>query len=443
MSLLINTRNFTKTYRNKCQCPAVCLPDKLRFSLVIFFCIGLFAGCEPENNPDQSKDEPDNNGLFVKTDTVTFNIETIRSRSVRSDEFSRDLLGTYTDTTFGLSRSSLVTEFRLPGSGLDFGKNPQIDSVILHLVYGGKNAYFGNLNTIQNIYVYELNQRIYRDKEYQSGESFDHQPEPMGTWKGKFHPAREVLNISIDQEAFLKKFEQASQNQLTNKEDFLQFFKGILLAPQDNFKGNRQGAIVYFMLETDSSGITFYYNDTARSSLLINSNCARIDLFAHDYSGTPANHVSSGNRFFLQPMAGLKAHLQLPYLENFVKDAKIAVHKAQFIFTPGKNLPYELPPRLLLLGANKNKEEQTIVDLFESGYGGDLNIDSGAYEFNIPLHFQYLLNNYERNPGFKDYGLILKIPLDRPALANPLVFTNKERKKGVDLILSYTKYRKK
>ena len=47
------------------------------------------------------------------------------------------LLGSFNDPVFGISASTMYTQFRLPSSNVDFGDGATIDSVVMYLSYAG------------------------------------------------------------------------------------------------------------------------------------------------------------------------------------------------------------------------------------------------------------------------------------------------------------------
>lgn len=64
---------------------------------------------------------------------------TFSEDSIRTDEASKSLLGSFTDSLFGNTTVGFATQFRLYDFP-DFGKNPRADSVKLYLYYRDRKS---------------------------------------------------------------------------------------------------------------------------------------------------------------------------------------------------------------------------------------------------------------------------------------------------------------
>jgi hypothetical protein len=386
-------------------------------------------------------------------DSLEIKLTTIREDSVVCDEFTKDLLGVYQDSIVGKVTVNLITDIQLPTNGVVFPTGAVLDSVVLYLKYSKGVDYFGNLNDVQTLKIYELNQRIYLDSTYYSSAKFNYYPSEIGEWQGSFSPTdTTVLAIKLHN-GIGNKILSASTTQLKDQKEFLKYFNGISIIPE--LVGS-QGAIVYFLLKNSKSKLSLYYHDANNKAYTkdfpIDARSARISTFSHDYTGTPVNDQlispsTEFSRLFLQPLAGVKVKVTIPGLKNLVDSNLVAVHNATFHFPiePGSVYYSTKPGSLLLLNSDSLNRNLSLIDRLEtvkSYYGGKY-IDAGKeYTFTITRHLQELLVNYYKDKDYKgDFGLNLIIPSDNPISASPLILLQKNQsgEKVAYLKIAYSK----
>lgn len=362
---------------------------------------------------------------FVDTSTViSF---TLPDDSIRTDETTLNLLGIYNDPVFGISQSSVFTQIRLSAENLDFG-NPsdlQIDSVILSLKYAG---IYGK-KTAQTIKVFELKEDMFSDSSYYSTKTFQYEPSEIGTINitpnitdsvnvgGINEPPQ--LRISLNNIIGEKLIKSPDASVYQSNANFLNYFKGIwIVSDSTAIPASGDGAILYFDLLNAYSKLTVYYRniadtDTFKFDFLINDKCARTSHFNFNRSGTnifSTDTVNGNNLIYIQSMGGAKAKIKLPFLENFVKNGKVAVNKAEIIFTAENNSSTDFSPHANLQLANIDSEGNTtfLIDFFEGSahYGGTFDTTKQQYIFNITRHVQFLLTKQAEGENY-NFGMYL------------------------------------
>ena len=214
---------------------------------------------------------------------------TTKEDSLRSDEASYALLGSYLDPVFGLHSASFYSQLRLSSNNADFGTSPVADSIVLTLVY---KAVYGDTLTPQTVNVYELDENIYRDSSYYSNDAFatagvmlgskTFVPAPLDSvWVDSVKKAP-PLRIKLDPFLAQRFIAVSGSANLADNSSFLEFFKGIYVTT--NPVGSK-GAILSFDLLNSLSQVTMYYKNSTSDSLkynfVINENCARINHFDH------------------------------------------------------------------------------------------------------------------------------------------------------------------
>ncbi len=391
---------------------------------------------------------PKGNNLFDYnyTDTTTVKLRTIREDSIRSDEFTKDLIGAYSDAIIGKVKASVFANLRLPNTEVNWGDSPEFDSVIINIKYSDKDDFFGNINDEVTFNVYEITDSIFRDSVYYSNANIKYNSLKIGSFNGKLNPTDSTsISFALSQD-FGQKIFNASKDILSDNELFSEFLKGIAIIPE--YPVSNGGSIVYFLLNDDSSNITVYYNDSLNYKFQFNNYSARISKFEHDYAGTDIetqlqNPQSFYDEVYLQPLSGVKLQVDLPYLKNLIDSGMVVIHKAELIFNVSAGYTYNenLSNSLLLLGLDDENNYTAIPDRLEDHYGGYLQ-DEDHYSFVITRYVQQLLKLYEDDPNyFQDYTLNLIVPSDNPISANPVVIRqfNTQGNQDVKLRISFTK----
>ena len=399
------------------------------FSVTIAFlfflcCILLFTGCiKPESSIGLGL-QPESDLLnLVTTDTLTLEIFTVREDSLETDELSTAVLGRVFQPRIGWTTAGFATQLRLSAPGVNFGTNPQVDSLFLSLRFTGDT--YGQLSP-QSLLVQQLADSISLDSTYYSN----------------FNPevTHDILNDELQEEISLNPSDDliigedtiVSQIRLNLKpslgqtildqdtsvfnsnEAWLDFFPGIVVSTQ----GNGVGAAGIDI----SSGLSLmrlhYHNDTDTSfyDFLISPLSARVNMFSQGYVADlsslniPANDsvfVDGSRSLYIMSGAGLKTHLKIPFLESINNSIDTisgdtislgcAIQKAELIFTLDDSyFDSRYPPQdqLYILTENSEGSPISTPDQMSSGVNIDGYYDSQnkTYRFNISRSIQHLLN---------------------------------------------------
>lgn len=417
---------------------------------ILIFLLIISVSCDKET--DLGIDvQPESDRLYLTyTDTLEIKSFTASEDSLTSYSNSLNLLGSYVDPVFGIADASFLTQLRLSSNNVTFDENSDggltADSIVLTLVL--KETY-GNTSSSQNISVYRLNQSIYKDSTYYSDIQADNYyltSDLIGTMS--YIPANvdTLLKIKLDV-SFAEMLLNQDTLTYTSNETFLEFFKGIYVKTD---QATSDGAIACFDLLSDSSLVTLYYKDDAVNSefdFLINSYCARINSYQHDYSAT----VFSGNIddatfqdsvIYLQGMGGVKARLIFPNINHWRGISNIAINKAE-LFVPIEmkesslddfDIPIDLTVRII----NDDYTQQLVPDdpYYNSTneyFNGTYSSDEKAYRLNITRYFQQLING-----SFSDNGLFL-FPLEKRISPKRVVINSGQHSNNMKLLVTYTK----
>ena len=445
-----------------------------QFVVIIVVLLTAFYGCNDYSSIGlevlPSGDLLTIKNTLIKEDISSF---THSEDSIRTDEATQSLFGSFNDSLFGVTTIDFATQFRLSGFP-DFGEhNPQPDSIKLYLYY---RVIYGDTITKQRLKVYELESPIDRDLEYKQdvdlkGLASD---ELLGqvefTPKVKLDSASQdtfyqLIKIPLDFSLAEKLFYADSANLVSN-DIFLEYFKGLYIESE---KISTQGGAI-LTLETLGSGnfsgsgvVLFYHNDSLKSKVDVKKDSvllmpyevsqfsARINHIDHDYSNTPFYHnlnstTDEDSLIYVQSTGGLKSKIFIDNLSSWKDSVTIVgtniirygINKAELIFqidTVASQVHRFPPPQQLLFLVDTIGNSKLPIDYNFSPtfYGGTLR-DDYTYHFNVTQQLQEIINGKFENLGFS------LVPAFKNSQANRVVLKGSTSKTGIKLSITYTKH---
>ncbi len=402
---------------------------RLSFFLIIISFI-IFQSCKKDPDRVGAEIIPPGGKLGLNyTDTATIIAYSILTDSVRTDETSVNLFGSYTDPVFGRNTASFYTQCRLASTNPDFGPNPSVDSVILTLDYFN---YYGDTTYPLTMHVYEMSKQIFEDSTYFSNYSipdygidyanFSFFPKPktpifLGDDTVASSP-RLMINLGKYSTELGDKILNADSAILADNDNFLDYFYGLHITADPV---TTDGSIIYFNLESAISNLAIYYhNDTVDSLsfvLNINEKCARYSHFEHnDYAEADQvfkdqvlykDTLLGNDLLYLQSMAGVHTKIFFPYIYDWFETEKIVVNEARLVIpVEDYEAIYSKPPQLKMYRYNEDGTLLIMVDDILGGdyFGGEYNAVDNDYSFRITRYIQQLMLH-----DYKDYGLQLII----------------------------------
>ena len=389
--------------------------------------------------------------------------------SVASYGSSVSLMGSMQTATFGRIDASFYTQLRLSEVSPDFG-DPEVDSVVLTLVYAGN---YGNINTQQTVKIFRVTDTISIEKKYSSKTTFPIESSVYGDETFTPKPNDSILIDSVAYPPALRiHLENSFGDTLLNLESqyyessttFVNHMFGILVKPDPvNMMG--EGAILYFDLIDDRTNLTIYYhdsgdpeNDSLSYVYLINANCARVGNFSHDYSlsadynfltyvADTSNHdtVDNGRQtLYLEGLGGVKTILKFPEFLAWAKETHPVLNEAKLVINaqsydddyapPERLVMFQLVPDSTVEGGFNigfTPDQSTFTDDY---FGGNFNESKMNYTFRITLYLQSLIL------GEPDYGLTI-FPNGKSVKANGVVLTGTDHvyPQHMQLQVIYTK----
>lgn len=302
-------------------------------------------------------------------DTITIEAITELEDTIRTDELTSLLIGSFADPIFGTTTASVYTQIRLPAPNINFGTDVIVDSLILTLPYKGV---YGDSTTLMNLSVYELTEVIRTDTAvilpgdtaktdinypYFNFSTLSHESNPIAQFS--FVPNTLDSSLIVYKKdtikmpphlriplslSFANKIVAASEEALKNNTAFVEYIKGLYLATDPIFTSG-QGCIMYLNPLHGNSKITMYYRTTrgdkrdTTSIAFTLADAGRFNNYNHhgyenaspEFLDQIENHVQTGDKLYLHPLAGTRIKLTFPYLSNLA-NKKMAINEARLVF---------------------------------------------------------------------------------------------------------------
>jgi len=390
----------------------------------ILWCLIVFVGCQKPDSSIGLGLQPESEMFGVYTsDTLTVEMVTVREDSLSTARLSAAVLGRVFTPRIGWTTAGFATQLRLSAPGIDFGSNPQVDSLFLSLRFTGDT--YGQLSD-QSMLVQQLADSLSYDSAYYSNFSPEVTHDILNDLSQgpiSINPSQDLI---VGEDTVVKQIRinmnpalgQTILDQDTavfqDNESWLNFFPGIVVSTMEDGVGAAGVDI--------SSGLSLmrlhYHNDNDTSfyDFIISPLSARVNMFTQNYVGelSSLNSPSSDSAFvtgdrslYVMSGSGLKTQLRIPFL-NSITDSlgpERAVQKAELILPLDESLfDSRYPPHEQLFILTENPEGVSIStpDQVSLGIniGGNYDASKKEYRFNISRTIQQLLN---REAGFA-YG---------------------------------------
>ncbi|MBL4710666.1 MAG: DUF4270 family protein [Flavobacteriales bacterium] len=356
--------------------------------------------------------------------------------SVLADKVSIGLVGTYQDSAFGKSISSIYVQPLLPTNALVFKEDDEmlnVDSIILSLEYAD---HYGDTSISQTLEAFRLTETLDFEENYFSDTSIQVESTPIGSINFFPTPNSQItisqpnnignldtvtvasqlripLNISLAEEIISKQ----GSSELANNTNFLSFFQGIKLTPQaGTMVMDNQAAILYLRLTATNTKMTIYYTTTDSQNNVkkkavdfpINTSSVRFNTFEHDYTGSAVETVLQNPNMtslfaYTEAMAGVETNIKFTSIKDELP-SNVIINKAE-LFIPAANGSYAdsvgKAKTIIVASRKEDGTLQFIPDAFENTdyFGGTWIESENAYRFNIARYIQSYLNGGENDKG--------------------------------------------
>jgi hypothetical protein len=266
----------------------------------------------------------------VYNDTLTVRASTVIFDSLNTYSPDRLLAGYYNDPDLGPVTARAYFEV-YPNITQELNRNrSRYSRATVTLAYDSYSYYD---TSVQNsLYVHQLTQRmqLYDDKLYATN-SFTYSQQPIGsiTFLPKPQRADTTLEIPLSDELGEELFElvRNSSSVISSAENFLKFFNGIVITPDQEINGSIVGfhkdpeIRIYYFDETTTPITENYLEFTSVNSIKFNqihtdrsaTNLSALKLKKEKISSSETEHT-----VYMQAGAGLGIRIEIPYLKDIL-----------------------------------------------------------------------------------------------------------------------------
>lgn len=339
----------------------------MKYILVLLFFITLFTSCQTDNLSGDftvASEYLTANNKVVLIDTLTVEVSTVNFDSLITSNQSRILIGNYTDPILGKVKSESYFElnpasYTLGTSSSDTeSTNYVYDSIAVILKYD--RYYYGDTTKVQTINIHQLTQKVKPDTDntsFYNNSTLTYNSENIGA--KSFYPkpiGKDSVNIAISNTFGKNLFDKLKTNQITNSDEFNDYFKGIVIKSASTNSANVIG------FNTSTSVLRLYYKEqysnsetTLTKDFSITDTNKQFNTISLDKTGTIIQNLPdsksklsstlTNNTSFIQSGTGLACRVDFPYIKQlkYISTKGIIVD-AQLIIKPIKNSASTLYP---------------------------------------------------------------------------------------------------
>lgn len=309
------------------------------------------------------------------------------------------LLGSHNDANFGFSKADFMTKFAVGDTTVP--EQIDIDSLVLRFNVEG---FYGDTFSVQTLRVYELTDTLAIDEVYYSDKRPDGMYNPVEITSTEISPSDTIVRIKIDDQDFLRRFEEVDDSVYADILDFYDFFMGFYITTDDV---SETGAIFDLSLSSTETFMNLYYqeNDTTTRAIdmVIVQTTPRVNSFYHNFeSSRVSQHIGSDESqdtaLFISDMGGVATRISFPEIEEWLDKQPVAINRAELYIPVEDSIVNGLsesdyPSTLHLLSFND--EDRTLIFDYriddsnaKNYYGGQFNSVEDVFVFNMGLHLQ-------------------------------------------------------
>jgi hypothetical protein len=386
-------------------------------------------------------------------DTLELRAYTVQDSAVRTSALSRNLLGSYLDTEFGLVKAGVVTQIRLSANNIGSNQNAAelvADSLVLALAFDGINYVYGNLNP-QVFEVHELSEDLSVDSAYKSDRIPQVLSEDLNLRRGGRITPQPLTNpviggdslvpqlrIRLSQELAQRFLSVFGGPEMRDSDAFIQFFKGLYVTVNNGTQLPFEAGVLYVNLLSTASKVTLYYRNVVTApteqrtlDFLINQNCVRYTTMVHerelayspDLLNALADTATNASATYVQALGGLRTIIRVPDLMDLAGEGRV-LSKAELV-VPVKGSFYSgyLPPSQLFIFRKDEDNKDVFLPDQLNGIGaidGTYRSNERAYRFNITRYVQQVLNGSLPNSRLALVSSSNGVSANRVVLAGPV-----------------------
>lgn len=407
---------------------------------IMIVMVGFLASCEIGSSDLGEDLLPTDDEVSLLYDTI-FEISAypVSGKPITTSETSYNpefpmLVGETQDTIVGRTVATIATQFNT-STAFKSGPNTEIDTLLLKI---RMLDYIGDMDKEITIRAHELTERFYIDSLYKSDYEMEGKFNPVPLMEQNIVPATQsTFEFVIEDQDFIDKWLAIASdtNYFRNDSIFKDYFNGLYLTVQSSSEEGGMARVQ--MSHTDSRISMKYANDSTEvdttagrdfvwTHFTINEfSSQKINAYEHDYSGTYLSTIiddpsSNPAVTYVQGIAGVNTRFTFDELEEWMALSPLAINSASLVFEvlteEESGILYDdLPNRLLTGSILEDNSFEPIYDflVYEKSQQGSMfggykkarsmgmfDDTTYVYRFEIPLHFQYMVDGAKADNDF-------------------------------------------
>ncbi|MEP7373306.1 MAG: DUF4270 family protein [Chitinophagaceae bacterium] len=397
--------------------------------LLLVLAIYTFSSCQ--RNDIEFGDLPENNYTnLVYTDTVDVKLSTVLMDSFATNGDTSFLIGRYNDPYLGAVSAKAFFQMTVPSAIPDIPSSAKFDS--LTFIIRPNKYHYGDTSRTQTIYIHELADEIvysYNSQLYNTS-NIAVKPTPLGTKTVRIYPnITDSVSIRLQDGKGLELYSklQQSSSDVVNENEFLNYFRGISIAVDNN-----DTTVVYGLSGTAGSlTMRVHYHTTipypedhhidfgslanSYSFNQVLTNRPGTGLVSGTTGRTEIPSGSTNDLSYMQPGTGLYLKMIFPSLKGILSNENIVkLVKAELIIRPTylsfDKDKYVLPSKLYLTRTDaSNTAGSYLLDsagvsvLYADPFIDNIYGENTHYRLNVTSYINQLLNT----SGSSDDGLFV------------------------------------
>jgi len=353
------------------------------------------------------------NNNVVLIDTMTVEMSTINFDSLATSATSRILVGNYDDPVYGKVKAQSyiqfgTNDFKIGNSSSDTETTTYAyDSIALILRYD--KYVYGDTTQVQTFKIHRLLQNIKPetgDTNLYNSSGFNFNSVPIGSVTFLPRPvSKDSLNVTLDQTFGTDLYQRLKTNQISNYNEFTDYFKGLVITSETSASviGFGAGSVVrmYYSKRQDQEESSLY-KDFSILDLSKQFNNITLDRTGTVLQNLPASDdaipsARTRNVGYVQSGTGIACRLDFPSIRNIKYLAeKGTIVDAELLLKPVRNsysLKYPLRDSLNVYVSDKrNRISGLLLGSDGAQLYGKLNMT--ADEFNENITYSLKLGNF-------------------------------------------------
>ncbi|QVY67090.1 DUF4270 family protein [Polaribacter sp. Q13] len=437
---------------------------------LIFGVIGIvfLASCATDDTTYEVGSDFIENNIQVRViDTFSIKAGTFKLDSLITSGTNRILVGNVVDEKLG--SISAKSYLQLITSSFSISTDAVYDSIGMVLNYD--NYYYGDTTKVQTYTLHRIKETVAPADDatsFYNTSSLAFDPAILGQLSFTPRPNKSTDSLFVKMDDVLGEdiFNKIVDNDINNTDDFLQYFKGLVIAPDTSVNSHVLGFNVqttastvgnssmrlYYSIKDDDSEDNDYYIDFVISSATqqfneIKTNLSNTIVGEFEDGEEIKLSTSTDNLLFAQGGSGITARIEMPSIKRLAELYENAsTLSAELTFNPLKrtyNDDNPLPESLLVYVVDhKNRIIQQLTDI--DGNTASAILVEDTYEFNEDTHYRVNLSGFVEqilnSETDLNYALMIQYPNYSKEVNNLVIENNASTNKEIKLSVKYLNY---